>query len=548
MAADTPSTQTPPSQQASPPPSGLFQPLHQLVGYVEEHKLASILLLAVSYPALGKWNSACSVSSQSTTSRQGIGSFDLVLTIVLGVVAVYQNKHFSWQARFAYNQWASFTSTFEQVLGGSALTIGVLIALLSPVPTSTVTAVLLVAWHYVQVTYHKNIRTVAAEVEEAAYKAKVSLDNSRSYSASVTAYEASILTLVASLYNDTGRYNLQTITAIAPTLTANIDALGPAAKEATILVTNSTPLLAKAVHAYEEVRWTADKANLLAKHGEVAEAAELIASLSTAVAGIQDIESQLLTTQTQSHDIAVKIHLDDLLNLHKQVIAELQTAATPPPAPEQPRQPEPGELPNEVTLRNPKAIVGSLSGASDNIDDQAFPLESPFAITLYGHSTTTLQIIDNGMICLDTPPTAGLSSPAMRNGQPLPARTDIPPYTLFPLWKDLKIAAGKPHGIYYDVEGQEGNRQLKIEFYVTRYNMEDQYFHFLVIFDENKPGYATFRYFDVQDGGAEGTVGVQGPNEYNQFSYNESKVSRGLQLVFNTTPGVNDVQSSTFNI
>ncbi|KAL4800820.1 hypothetical protein BDV19DRAFT_383840 [Aspergillus venezuelensis] len=547
MAADTPSTQTPSSQQASPAPSGLFQPLHQLVGYLEEHK-PSLILLAVFYPALGKWNSSCSAMSQSTGGLHYIGSFDLILTTVLGVVAVYQNKYFSWQARFAYNQWTTFTSTFEQVLGGSALTVGVLIALLSPVPASTVTAVLLLAWHYVQVTYHKNIRTVAANVEEAAYKAKVSLDNSRTYSASVTSYEASILTLVASLYNDTGRYNLQTIAAIAPTLTANIDALGPAAKEATVLVTNATPLLAKAVQAYEEIRWIADKANLLAKHGEVTEAAELIASLSAAITAIQEVESQLLTAQTQAHDIAVKIHLDDLLDLHKQIIAQLQTAATPPPAPEQPRQPEPGELPNEVTLRNPKAIVGSLSGAPDNIDDQAFPLESPFPISLYGRSTTTLQIIDNGMICLDTAPTASLSSPAMRNGQPLPARSDIPPYTLFPLWKDLKITAGKPHGIYYDVEGSDGNRQLKIEFYVTRYNMEDQYFHFLVIFEESKPGYATFRYFDVQDGGAEGTVGVQGPDEYNQFSYNESKITRGLQLVFNTAPGVNDVQTSTFNI
>ncbi|KAL4946455.1 hypothetical protein BDV06DRAFT_218385 [Aspergillus oleicola] len=545
MAADTPSTQTPPSQQVTPPP-GLFQPLHQLVGYLEQHKLASLILLAVLYPALGRWNSTCSTASQPIGILKYTGTYDLIFATALGVIAVYQNKHFSWQARFAYNQWTSLVSTFEQVLGGSALTVGVVISLFSPVPYFSITAVLLVGWHYVQVTYYKNIRTVAAEVEEASYKGKVSLENSRAYSASVSAYETSVLALVASLYNDTGRYNLQTITAIGPTLTANIDALGPAAKEVTVLVTSSAPLLAKALQAYEEVIWIANKASLLAKHGEVAEASGLIASLSTAMTGIQEVEAQLLDVQTKAHDIAVKIHLDDLLDLHKQVIAQLQVAATPPPPQEQPRETAPGELPNAVTLRNPKAIVGSLTGAPDNIDDQSFTLDVPFPITLYDHSSSTLQINDNGMICLDTPPTASIAS--VRTGQNLPYRDSMAPYTLFPLWKDLKITAGKPHGIYYDVEGEEGNRELTIEFYVTRYNMEDQYFHFLVVFEESRPGVVTYRYYDVQDGGAEGTVGVQGPREYNQFSHNESKISRGLQLVFNTTPGVNDVQSSTFSV
>jgi hypothetical protein len=95
------------------------------------------------------------------------------------------------------------------------------------------------------------------------------------------------------------------------------------------------------------VRWLADKANLLAKHGEVAEAAALIASLSMALTSILEVEGQLLEAKTKAHDVAVKIHLDDLLDLHKKVIEQLQAAPATPPAPE-PRQTEPGELPNAV--------------------------------------------------------------------------------------------------------------------------------------------------------------------------------------------------------
>ncbi|KAL4862064.1 hypothetical protein BDV12DRAFT_50045 [Aspergillus spectabilis] len=544
MTANLSTTQVPPTEQTTSP-IGPFQSLHQLIGYLEKHKLASLILVALFYPALGRWGVPSATTTAPAPALQYISSYDLIFASILGAIAVHQNKYFSWQARFAYLQWTSLSSTFEQALGGSALTFGLLISLFSPVPLFSITGVLLVAWHYVQITYHRNIRQVSAEVEQVTYRARVAVENSRSYAALISAHEASILTLVASLYNDTGRYILQTITSIGPLLTANIDAIGPPAKELTGLATSSSRRLAKALQGYEEVKWLADKATLLAKHGEVAEAAALIASLSTALTGILEVEGQLLEAKTMAHDIAVKIHLDDLLDLHKKVIEQLEVAAATPPAPE-PRQAEPGELPNAVTLRNPKAIVGSLSGAEDNVDDQAFTLDVPFPISLYGHASSTLSINDNGMICLDQAPTANIAN--VRTGQQLPYRDGMAAYSIFPLWKDLKITKGKPHGIYYDVEGNAPNRTLTVEFYVTRYNMEDQYFHFLIIFEEARPNFVTFKYYDVQDEGAEGTVGVQGPQYHNQFSHNERKISRGLQLVFNTAPDVNNVQSSTFSL
>ncbi|KAL5003024.1 hypothetical protein BDV10DRAFT_201028 [Aspergillus recurvatus] len=503
-----PAPQVPPSQ---PEPSSAstesepFQVFHQVVAYVDSHK---------------------------------------------GVIAVHQNRYFSWQARFAYLQWTSLASTFERVLGGSAITVGLLISLVSPFPLVTLTSVVLVAWQYIVVSYHKEIRRIAAVVDEIASQARAGVESSRLYASSVTAYEKSILRLVAVLVNDTGRYNLEVYRptpGIGPLLTENIEAIAPAAKEVTVLVTASCTNLPRALQALEHIKYLADKATLLARHGEIADAAALLSQLSTALTTIREVEAQLLDAKTKSHEIAVRIHLDDLVAAHKKIVEQLQAAAAAPPAPEpqpEPRRADPAELPNAVTLRNPKVIVGGLSGAPEDVDDKAFQLDLPFAVSLYGHSSSTLWVIDNGMICLDQAPTASPAS--VRTGQQLPFRDGLAPYSLFPLWKDLKITQGKPHGIYYDVEGNAPNRKLTIEFYVTRYNMEDQYFHFLVILEEAKANVATFRYFDVQDEGAEGTVGVQGPQNYKLFSYNQRKISPGLELVFNTAPNVNGVETSTF--
>ncbi|KAL4784473.1 hypothetical protein BJX76DRAFT_347822 [Aspergillus varians] len=533
MSASPPSPlqTTPRIQEASPPEP--FQALQQIVGYVERHKGAT--------------------PTVPPTTSQYSRYHDLALAGILGFIAVNQTQHFSWQARFAYLQWSSLSSTFEQLLGGSAVTAALVIFFVSPFPILSLTAVLLLAWQYVLVRYHKAIRHVAAEVEEVSYKAKVAVENSRAYAKSVAAHEQSILSLVAALYNGSGQYNLEVfghVPELGPLLAANVDTIVPTARELTALVTNSSSDLPKALRAFEEVKWLADRANLLAKHGEIAEAASLVESVSTGLASILEVEAQLLDAKTQAHEVSVRIHLDD-------VVESLQVPESPVPVPvpespvaespaPEPSEPEPVELPNAVTLKNPKAIVGSLSGAEKDVDDEAFNLDLPFPIVIYGHSTSVLSINDNGMICLDQAPTQSIQS--VRTGQPLPYHNGLAPYSIFPLWTDLKIAKGQPHGIYWDVEGTAPNRKLIIEYYVTRYHMESQYFHFLVILEESRPNVVSFKYYDVQDRGQEGTVGVQGPDEHKQFSHNERVISPGLQVVFDTTPGVNSSEASTFEL
>ncbi|KAL4978286.1 hypothetical protein BDW66DRAFT_23080 [Aspergillus desertorum] len=563
MSTDIPPAQASPAPQApqipvsQPEPSSAptesepLQALHRVVAYVDRHKVTSLILLTAFYPYIGRYSTPLPASPIASASPYW-GPYDLLLATALGVIAVHQNRYFSWQARFAYLQWTSLASRFERFLGGSALTVGLLISLISPFPVVSLVSLALVAWQYIVVSYHREIRRITAVVDEIASQARAGVESSRLYASSVSVYEKSILRLVAALVNETGRYNpdvYRPTPGIGPLLTENIAAITPAAKEVTVFATTSCANLPKALQALERIKYLADKTNLLARHGEIADATALLAELGTALTTIREVEAQLLDAKTRSHEIAVRIHLDDLVAAHKKIVEQLQADANPPPppAPEprpEPRPADPAELPNAVTLRNPKVLVGGLSGAPEDVDDKAFQLDLPFAVSLYGHSSSTLWVIDNGMICLDEAPT---SSPAsVRTGQQLPFRDGLAPYSLFPLWKDLKITKGKPHGIYYDVEGNAPNRALTIEFYVTRYNMEDQYFHFLVILEEAKPNFATFRYFDVQDEGAEGTVGVQGPQNYNLFSYNQRKISSGLELVFDTTPNVNRVVTSTF--
>jgi hypothetical protein len=120
------------------------------------------------------------------------------------------------------------------------------------------------------------------------------------------------------------------------------------------------------------------------------------------------------------------------------------------------------------------------------------------------------------MVCLDQ----GTDASAKRLGQQLPHRENIPPYSLFPYWTDLLIAQGKPHGIFWEATGTSPNRSLAIEWYVTRYNQEDQYFQFKLLVKEAEPNVVTFEYYNVRDNGVMGTIGVQGPSgEWSSLSH-----------------------------
>lgn len=160
-------------------------------------------------------------------------------------------------------------------------------------------------------------------MERLFYKAKVAVESSRRYASEIATTEQSIMSLVAALCSDAGPYSLiagSRASEIAPLLNGNVAAIIPAAKELTALSSGSSTTLRNALQAYEQVRWLADNANLLAKHGEMAEALSVIQSMSTELTSALDAEAQLLSAKTKAHDLSTQIHLNDVVSSHKKVI------------------------------------------------------------------------------------------------------------------------------------------------------------------------------------------------------------------------------------
>ena len=77
-------------------------------------------------------------------------------------------------------------------------------------------------------------------------------------------------------------------------------------------------------------------------------------------------------------------------------------------------------------------------------------------------------------------------------------------------WDDTMIYADTQQGIYYEIQGTKPDRQTVFEFYLSSYNGDNQYYHFLVRFYEDRPGVVTYQYLNVSDHGGSATVGVQG--------------------------------------
>ncbi|KAH7161898.1 hypothetical protein EDB81DRAFT_925710 [Dactylonectria macrodidyma] len=198
------------------------------------------------------------------------------------------------------------------------------------------------------------------------------------------------------------------------------------------------------------------------------------------------------------------------------------------------------KLPNTVTLSNPIPIVGSLGGASDNFDDIFYPIVSSFPITIYGHSSTNVFVSINGLFSLDV-------GDRSYSYQSLPARNaSLPEYTLFPFWCDLYIYKDTPQGIYYEIAGQAPSRTLCIEWYVSRYGDKNQYYHFNMLLEEARPNVVTYKYFEALDKGGKCTIGAQGPNNAQLWSYNQEKVVPGVQVFIDTSSG--SVSESTFSV
>lgn len=156
-----------------------------------------------------------------------------------------------------------------------------------------------------------------------------------------------------------------------------------------------------------------------------------------------------------------------------------------------------------IALAQPTAIAGDVNGAPAYVDDQVFSVSLPVALTLYGQSSTKVEVSSNGALGL------GDINPVIV-GQQMPIEGWVGPAVLG-LVADLLIYRGTQQGIYYQVSGSAPNRQTTFEFYIGQYSALG-YYHFLIKFAEDKPNIVTYQYLDVSDNGAYAAVGVQSNN------------------------------------
>ncbi|KAK4954241.1 hypothetical protein LTR10_007671 [Elasticomyces elasticus] len=234
-----------------------------------------------------------------------------------------------------------------------------------------------------------------------------------------------------------------------------------------------------------------------------------------------------------------------------------------------------------LVLASPTPIVGdAVNGSPNSYDDQAFAVSSlgpnhatetdtlqvtlPVNISLYGQSSANVWVSTNGVVGItqlqqnsanfvNQPlPWFGMPGCANQNyTDPVSGATVNQCFgdtMALALWDDLFIYAGTQQGIYYEVDGEVGTRNTTFEFYHSHYSDDNQYYHFLMTFFEDRPGVVTFRYLDVSDNGCSATVGIQsssygvnnpgnsysGANNYVQYSSSLANVYPGLQITLDS--------------
>ncbi|KAI4721295.1 hypothetical protein E4T48_02415 [Aureobasidium sp. EXF-10727] len=207
--------------------------------------------------------------------------------------------------------------------------------------------------------------------------------------------------------------------------------------------------------------------------------------------------------------------------------------------------PPPSGVP-AVALARPTAIVGDVNGSPVSVDDVAYSCSNRFELLGLGDLNfeyTNYPLPYGGYTgasypnCLN-PPYAVTDTNG--NSYPNGCFGDV---VAFGLWDDLFIYQGTQQGIYYEVDGAAPNRRTSFEFYISHFSDQTQYYHFLMNFYENRPNVVNYQYLNVSDYGVSATVGVQmfSANLFKQFSYNQPVICNGMQLTFDTTPGINSL-------
>ncbi|KAK3652738.1 hypothetical protein LTR56_005032 [Elasticomyces elasticus] len=199
-----------------------------------------------------------------------------------------------------------------------------------------------------------------------------------------------------------------------------------------------------------------------------------------------------------------------------------------------------------VVLASPTAIFGDAGGNSpSDYDDHSATVEIPFAIEIYGVSSSSIVVSINGFVGLTNDPGVDFDN------VPLPQSNNqdvqgLPNTAVCPFWDDLYVYADTPQGVYYEVDGAAPARNISFEWYTSHYGDPTQYYHFIATFEEANPGATTFTYYEISDHGSSATVGMQSiqAGQSTQYSYNNGDITPGLELTYDDGSNAFEVSNS----
>ncbi|CAF0755167.1 unnamed protein product [Adineta ricciae] len=197
-----------------------------------------------------------------------------------------------------------------------------------------------------------------------------------------------------------------------------------------------------------------------------------------------------------------------------------------------------GECSSAPSMVLTNAIPIFTAALNGSIDDIYYNVTLPLNITLYNTTTNFVQVSTNGVLCLDNCSTIYTETT-------LPS-SNFSGATAFPYWDDLYVYANTSQGIYYEVQGNTPNRTVIFEYYCSHYRKPEEYYHFQVVFFEQKPGVVKYIYYDVSDRGISCTIGIQasctGPFMQHAFHQMNSAVPN-MTLTYDTNKGAFDLSS-----
>ena len=187
--------------------------------------------------------------------------------------------------------------------------------------------------------------------------------------------------------------------------------------------------------------------------------------------------------------------------------------------------------------------INTTGTALNPTDDGEENITSPFPLTFYGVTSTSLRIGNNGGILFGA-----------TNGDVSFSNTALPnathPMAIFPFWDDM----GAGGNVYWEVRGTAPNRTLIVEWFEKPHYSNVGAATFEVIFFEGSSD-ILFQYLDTDFGnatydfGASATVGINKDGTTAlQYSFNQPVITDGLAIRFSEVLPVSATASDTATV